>query len=260
MRLPEASAGTVAFAPSSAAGREVRTDAFLMTDFIGMRVGSADGKDDPADFSLALAPLAAGAKIRSELGIESTPAHLFSVDDVDYEQAVALYHEDLHRFALSLTRNPDDARDLTQESFCRLLGKSGQLRDRTKMKSWLFTTLYRMFLGWKRHEKRFPHVEFSVAEPELPGVTADAVDKMDGELVMAALQEIDEHHRTPLMLFYLQSLSYREIAELLEVPIGTVMSRLARAKAILRHLVLARSAGAHPSNVIPLPAPRRIKA
>jgi RNA polymerase sigma-70 factor (ECF subfamily) len=181
------------------------------------------------------------------------------VDDVDYEQAVALYHEDLHRFALSLARNPDDARDLTQESYCRLLGKTGQLRDRTKVKSWLFTTLYRVFLGRKRHEKRFPHLEFSALEPELPGLTGDVVDKLDGATVMEALQEIDEHHRTPLMLFYLQDLSYREIAELLDVPIGTVMSRLARAKAILRAAVTARTAGAPESNVIPLPAPRRFK-
>jgi RNA polymerase sigma-70 factor (ECF subfamily) len=105
------------------------------------------------------------------------------VDDVDYEQTVALYYEDLHRFALSLARNPDDARDLTQESYCRLLSKSAQLRDRTKVKSWLFTTLYRVFLGWKRHEKRFLHLEFSVAEPELPALTADTVDKMDGGMV-----------------------------------------------------------------------------
>ena len=57
--------------------------------------------------------------------------HLTRVDEVDYERAVALYHKDLHRFALSLARNPDDARDLKQESYCGLLGKSGQLRDRT---------------------------------------------------------------------------------------------------------------------------------
>jgi RNA polymerase sigma-70 factor (ECF subfamily) len=196
----------------------------------------------------------------SRRGIECAARHLTFVDDVDYEQAVALYHEDLHRFALSLARNPDDARDLTQESYCRLLGKTGQLRDRTKVKSWLFTTLYRVFLGWKRHEKRFPHLEFSVIEPELPALTGDMVDKMDGATVMEALQEIDQHHRTPLMLFYLQSLSYREIAELLDVPIGTVMSRLARAKAILRTVVTARTAGAQNSNVIPLPAPRRFKA
>jgi len=182
------------------------------------------------------------------------------VDEVDYEQAVALYHEDLHRFALSLARNPDDARDLTQESYCRLLGKGGQLRDHAKVKSWLFTTLYRVFLGRKRHEKRFPHIELSTTEPELPALTADAVDRMDGDLVLAALDEIDEHHRTPLVLFYLQSLSYREIAELLDVPIGTVMSRLSRAKSLLRALVTTRAARPDsPSNVIPLPAPRRFK-
>ncbi len=179
---------------------------------------------------------------------------------MDYEQAVAIYHEDLHRFALSLARNPDDARDLTQESYCRLLAKSDQLRDRTKVKSWLFTTLYRVFLGWKRHEKRFPHLELSTTDSELPALTADAVDKMDAAVVIDALQEIDEHHRTPLTLFYLQSLSYREIAEMLDVPVGTVMSRLSRAKAILRTLVTERNARPESCNVIPLPAPRRIKS
>ncbi|MSU50570.1 MAG: RNA polymerase sigma factor [Opitutus sp.] len=181
------------------------------------------------------------------------------MDDVDYENAVALYHEDLHRFALSLARNPDDARDLTQESYYRLLNKGAQLHDRTKVKSWLFTTLYRVFLGQKRHEKRFPHEELSTAGPELPALTPSMVDRMDSEIVMEALQEIDEHHRTPLALFFLQSLSYREIAELLDVPVGTVMSRLSRAKSILRALVTERAAQSEPSNVIPLPAPRRIK-
>ncbi len=198
-------------------------------------------------------------KIPRRDGIDPAPGPLTAVDDVDYEQAVALYHEDLHRFALSLARNPDDARDLTQESYCRLLEKGDRLRDRTKVKSWLFTTLYRVFLGWKRHEKRFPHFELSVVAPELPALTADTVDKMDGATVMDAVREIDEHHRTPLVLFYLQNLSYREIAELLDVPVGTVMSRLARAKAILRNVVTARTAGAKDSNVIPLPAPRRFK-
>jgi RNA polymerase sigma-70 factor (ECF subfamily) len=197
---------------------------------------------------------------RARRGIKFRPGVLIPVDDVDYEQAVALYHEDLHRFALSLARNPDDACDLTQESYCRLLTKSDQLRDRSKIKSWLFTTLYRVFLGRKRHEKRFPHSEISVAEPELPAITPDLVDKMDGAIVMEALNEIDEHHRTPLVLFYLQSLSYREIAELLDVPVGTVMSRLSRAKVLLRSLVTARAMQSDTnSNIIPLPAPRRIK-
>ncbi len=179
------------------------------------------------------------------------------VDEMDYEQAVALYHEDLHRFALSLTRNADDARDLTQESYCRLLTKSGQVRDRAKVKSWLFTTLYRVFLGWKRHEKRFPHLEITANEHELPMLTPETVDKMDSSVVLEALQEIEEHHRTPLVLFYLQSLSYREIAEMLEVPVGTVMSRLSRAKAALRTIVTARAAQPSDTNVVPLPPKHR---
>ncbi len=174
------------------------------------------------------------------------------VDEMDYEQAVALYHEDLHRFALSLARNPDDARDLTQESYCRLLTKSGQVRDRAKVKSWLFTTLYRVFLGWKRHEQRFPHLELTGVENEIPMLTPETVEKMDAGVVLAALQEIDEHHRTPLVLFYLQSLSYREMAEMLDVPVGTVMSRLSRAKAALRAIVTARVTNTGVSNVVPL--------
>lgn len=217
-------------------------------------------KDDAAAYSIACAKTPVGRKIAHPRGIETALRNLISVDEVDYEQAVALYHEDLHRFALSLARNPDDARDLTQESYCRLLGKSEQLRDRTKVKSWLFTTLYRVFLGWKRHEKRFPHFEISAAAPDLPALTPDVVDKLDGDLVMEALQEIDEHHRTPLVLFYLQSLSYREMAEMLDVPVGTVMSRLSRAKVILRTLVTTRAARPDTaSNVIPLPAPQRFK-
>jgi RNA polymerase sigma-70 factor (ECF subfamily) len=179
------------------------------------------------------------------------------VEELDYEQAVALYHEDLHRFAHSLARNPADASDLTQEAYCRLLTKGGQLHDRTKVKSWLFTTLYRVFLGWKRHEKRFPHAEISSVEAELPVLTPELVDKMDGGIVTEALQELDEHHRTPLVLFYLQSLSYREIAALLDVPVGTVMSRLSRAKLMLRAAVVNRAAAPETSNVIPLPPQAR---
>ncbi len=176
---------------------------------------------------------------------------------MDYEQAVALYHEDLHRFAHSLARNSADASDLTQEAYCRLLTKGEQLHDRTKVKSWLFTTLYRVFLGWKRHERRFPHAELSTVESELPVLTPDLVDKMDGGIVTDALQELDEHHRTPLVLFYLQSLSYREIAELLNVPVGTVMSRLSRAKMMLRAVIANRAAPTEAGNIIPLPSQAR---
>jgi RNA polymerase sigma factor (sigma-70 family) len=170
------------------------------------------------------------------------------VDELDYEQIVALYHYDLYRFAHSLTGNADDACELTQESYCRLLSNEGQLRDPTKVKAWLFTTLYRVFLGQKQRSARFPHLTISSVEHELPALTPEIVNEMDGLLVMEALLEIDEHHRTPLVLFYLQNLSYREIAEILEIPIGTVMSRLSRSKITLRDHLAARAAQRTVSN------------
>jgi len=69
------------------------------------------------------------------------------VNEADYEQAVNSFYEGLYRFAFSLADNSDDACELTQETFARLLAKGGQLRDHSKVRAWLFTTLYRTYLG-----------------------------------------------------------------------------------------------------------------
>jgi RNA polymerase sigma factor (sigma-70 family) len=173
------------------------------------------------------------------------------VDELDYEQLVALHHESLYRFAFSLAGNPDDAAELTQETYVRLLSKSWQLRDRTKIKSWLFTTLYRIFLGWKKHENRFPHVEVMSAEHELPPLLPETADELDSETAMDTALELEEHFRAPLVLYYLQCLTYREIADVLNVPIGTVMSRLSRGKDLLRQrLMIQKAKRAQPTNII----------
>jgi len=174
------------------------------------------------------------------------------VDELDYEKIVALYHDDLYRFAYSLVGNADDACELTQESYYRLLSNAGQVRDPTKIKAWLFTTLHRVFLGQKHRSTRFPHLTISSVEHELPALTPEIVNEMDGLLVMEALLEIDEHHRTPLALFYLQNLSYREIAQILDIPIGTVMSRLSRSKAALRDHLAERAGQRNVSNRVPI--------
>ncbi len=163
------------------------------------------------------------------------------MDESDYENIVAQYEHDLYRFAYSLAGNTDDACELTQEAYYRLLSNEGKLRDSTKIKAWLFTTLYRVFIRQKHRSARFPHLTISSVEHELPALTPKMVNKMDGILVMEALLEIDEHYRVPLVLFYLQSLSYREIADILDVPIGTVMSRLSRSKCVLRDHLAARA-------------------
>jgi RNA polymerase sigma-70 factor (ECF subfamily) len=210
---------------------------------------------DPA--GLAPSPLPRIGRAIRFGGIDRGPGRPIGVEELNYEEIVALFHDELYRFAYSLARNSHDASELTQESYYRLLVKGGQLRDRNKVKSWLFTTLYRVFLSWKRHEKRFPHQEFETAENETPLLTPEDVDRVDSALVAAALLEIEEHYRAPLALFYLQSLSYREIADMLEIPIGTVMSRLSRGKAILHQAVTARVAQPEDTKVIPIhPTPQ----
>ncbi len=183
---------------------------------------------------------------------------LTKVNEVDYEQAVSLFYEPLYGFAYSLSGNENDACELTQETFARLLAKGGQLRDGSKVKSWLFTTLYRVFLGWKSRERRLPHLEISSLEHELPPIAAELVDTMERDTVREALLEIDERYRAPLTLYYLEEHSYEEIAELLEIPIGTVMSRLSRAKALMREALATKSMGER-RKIVPLDQASKLK-
>jgi len=173
------------------------------------------------------------------------------VNEVDYEQAVSSFYEALYGFAYSLSGNENDACELTQETFARLLAKGGQVRDQSKLKSWLFTTLHRVFLGWKSRENRLPHLELTSVEHELPPITPDLLDTLENEVVRDALLEIDERYRLPLALYYLEDHSYEEIARLLDIPIGTVMSRLSRAKGLMRASLAARSIGGQ-SKIVPL--------
>ncbi len=162
----------------------------------------------------------------------------------NFDEVVNVHYEGLYRFALSLVRSEADACDLVQQTLLRWATKGDQLRDGTKVKSWLFTTLHREFLGRRRHEDKFPKVEISlVDEGELTAVSAPPENQLDGVTVMAALQRLEETYRAPLALFYLEDHSYREIAEILEVPIGTVMSRISRGKAFLRAAVLQKVVG-----------------
>lgn len=157
--------------------------------------------------------------------------------ELTFEQVVDMYYAPLYRFALGLTRNESEARDLTQQAFY-VWGKKGhQLRDTAKVKSWLVTTLHRDFLQLRQHENRFPHYEVESVIADLPHVAPRMMEQLDGTSVMEALQQVEEVYRTPLMLFYLNHFSYKEIADVLAIPTGTVMSRLSRGKAQLRELI-----------------------
>src|SRR5216683_1283752 len=91
-------------------------------------------------------------------------------DELDFEGLVNLHYVSLYRFALSLTRKESDACDLTQQTFYVWANKGHQLRDVSKVKSWLFTTLHREFLEMRRKQTRFPHFELSQVSQELPPI------------------------------------------------------------------------------------------
>jgi len=157
---------------------------------------------------------------------------------VDFESLVQCYYTGLYQFALSLSHSQADACDLTQQTFYLWAHKGYQVRDLTKVKTWLFTTLYREFLKTQRRQQRFPHVALSEVDSELPTVPAPGVERLDWHTLGQCFAQIEELYRAPLVLFYLGDHSYAEIAEILAVPIGTVMSRLSRGRQKLQALLV----------------------
>jgi RNA polymerase sigma-70 factor, ECF subfamily len=153
---------------------------------------------------------------------------------LDFESLVSRYYRPLYQFAFSLTQAEADACDLTQQTFYVWATKGHQLRDETKVKSWLFTTLHREFLESRRRQVRFPHYELSQVDPELPTISPARVNQLDSAQVLQALAQVDPIYQAPVSLFYMQEASYKEIAEILDVPMGTVKSRIARGIAQLQ--------------------------
>jgi RNA polymerase sigma-70 factor (ECF subfamily) len=149
-------------------------------------------------------------------------------DGLDFESVVTRFYESLYQFAFSLTRVEADACDLTQQTFFVWATKGHQLRDPTKVKTWLFTTLHRQFLESRRKLVRFPHQELEAAANELATITPRLTDQVDSAQVLQALARVDEVYQAPVALFYLEDCSYKDIAEILGVPMGTVKSRISR--------------------------------
>jgi RNA polymerase sigma factor (sigma-70 family) len=151
-----------------------------------------------------------------------------------FERVVSEYYEPLFRFAMSLTRVESEAMDLTQQTFYVWATKGHQLRDSSKVKTWLFTTLHREFLkGWRK-EIKYPHYELEDVTQELPFFSPERAEILDFSPVLSALAQIGQIYQAPVALFYLDDRSYKDIAIILGVPIGTVKSRIARGIVQLR--------------------------
>jgi len=146
----------------------------------------------------------------------------------DFEALVEKYYRSLYQFAFSLSQSEAEACDLTQQTFYIWASKGHQLRDSSKVKSWLFTTLHREFLESRRRQTRFPHYELSIVEGELPVISPARLNQLDAAQVLKALAKVDAVYHAPVALFYLEDYPYKQIAQILNIPIGTVKSRIAR--------------------------------
>src|SRR5882672_10378785 len=156
----------------------------------------------------------------------------------EFEELVARHYESLYKFAFSRTRSEADASDLTQQTFYVWATKGHKLRERSKVKTWLFTTLHRIFLQARRRQTRFPRCGLDEVAPEdLPASSPPQGDHTDSAHVLRALARVDEVYQGAVALFYLEDCSYKEIAEILEVAEGTVKSRISRGITQLRHLM-----------------------
>lgn len=151
---------------------------------------------------------------------------------LDYRRAVVEFHQPVYRFAFGLTASESDASDLIKETYETLMVEGGQIRDFQKLKSWLFTTLYRKFLA-RRCQTRCPKEDAETVRLH-PAVESGAARRIDAAAVIRALQTLDEEHLALLALFYLEEFSNGQIASILDIPIDTFLPRIVHGKKLLR--------------------------
>ena len=168
---------------------------------------------------------------------------VFEILSRDEFETLALQQLDgLYAAALHLTRNEADARDLVQDTYLRALRFRHKFRAGTNFRGWIFKLMYRLFVN-RYHKKVWERDHLASYDQQVITVASDSVRynpeastmlRLDVETLTAALQEVPEVYRTPLVLCNVNQFSYDEIATLLKVPIGTVMSRLFRGRKLLK--------------------------
>ena len=167
----------------------------------------------------------------------------------EFEGLLAGLVDSAYGTAFHLTRNRDDAEDLVQEASVRAYAALGQFRRGTNFRAWFFKILTTLFFQRHRRRKREPEIAPLQDVPELylylqssaaglhvgqDDPAGRVMDKFDSEAVSRAIGELPEEFRVVAVLYFMQDLAYQEIANLLEIPVGTVRSRLHRGRRLLQ--------------------------
>jgi len=152
---------------------------------------------------------------------------------VDLAALAVAHHAAVYRYACRLCGCPTEAEDLTQQTFLIAQRKLHQLREAERACAWLLAVVRSCFLKSLRKTRPVPIANVELVIDEESAKTPE-FEEIDREQLTAALAELPDEFRIVTLMFYFEELSYQEIAKELEIPIGTVMSRLSRAKRNLR--------------------------
>ena len=165
---------------------------------------------------------------------------------IRFERDALAFTDQLYAAALRYTKNPEDARDLVQDTYLKAFTSFHQFEEGTNLRAWLYRVLTTTFINTYRKDQRRPQIaqaeleDWQVAEAQShtsdlgKSAEVEALEKLPDSDIKRALQEIPEEFRMVVYLADVEGFSYKEIAEIVEIPAGTVMSRLSRGRKQLR--------------------------
>jgi RNA polymerase sigma-70 factor (ECF subfamily) len=163
-----------------------------------------------------------------------------------FERDALVFMDQLYAAALRYTKNPEDARDLVQDTYLKAFNSFHQFEEGTNLRAWLYRVLTTTFINTYRKDQRRPQLasgeleDWQLAEAQShtsdlgKSAEMEALENLPDSDIKRALQEIPEEFRIAVYLADVEGFSYKEIADIVEVPAGTVMSRLHRGRKLLR--------------------------